>query len=663
MKSIRTKLILSFSIFILVISGIFGTLALYTTSVGIREEVENALTVLSEEGSKLVRSELSTYQSILETVASRDEIISMDWEVQQEALIDAFNKQSNFLTFGVVYPDGTTRYYDGDTAQLGDRDYVRKAFDGESNVSNVLISRVTNGPVVMVAVPIKDNNKVVGVLIARGEGEFLSNITNAIAFGEKGYTFVINDEGTVMSHPQSEQVLSQFNPIIEAQENSEYDTQAKIFQKILDQKNGIIEYELEGESLYAGFTTIEDTRWIMVTVANQDEALSRIPELQTNILIVTIMLFLVSILIAIVIGNSIAKPIKRTVEYGNKIANLDIGENIPEKLLGRKDEIGHLAKSFQYIKEALLEFIKNIENSSLEVTSASEELMATSMQSAQATDEIAKTIEEIANGATHQAQSSGEGAEYANGLGNLIEKEIFYIKTLNESTKEVDGLKDEGIHSIKELLHNTQNNKEASIKVSEVISKANDSAEKIETASQMIANISQQTNLLALNAAIEASRAGEAGRGFAVVAEEIRKLAEQSSTFTKDISGEINDLTSKIKSVVDTMGQLENSVDEQSKSVENTNHKFLSIAASIEKMNDIINSVNQSSHDMEMKKNEVIKVINDLSAISEENAAGTQQVSASVEEQTASMAQIADASEALSQLAEKMKTYIKKMKY
>lgn len=197
----------------------------------------------------------------------------------------------------------------------------------------------------------------------------------------------------------------------------------------------------------------------------------------------------------------------------------------------------------------------------------------------------------------------------------------------------------------------------------EIIVNTNESAEKIESASQMIRNIAEQTNLLALNAAIEAARAGEAGRGFAVVAEEIRKLAEQSNAFTEEIATIIKELTDKTGHAVHTIQEVGKTAASQVESVELTNAKFKGIDGVIEKMKDIIIEINQSGQVMEEKKNEVIGIIENLSAISQENAAGTEEASASVEEQTASMEEITNASDRLAKLAEEMQESIAKFKY
>ena len=191
----------------------------------------------------------------------------------------------------------------------------------------------------------------------------------------------------------------------------------------------------------------------------------------------------------------------------------------------------------------------------------------------------------------------------------------------------------------------------------------NESAEKIERASLMIKSIAEQTNLLALNAAIEAARAGEAGRGFAVVAEEIRKLAEQSSEFTEEISAIILDLTNKTEHGVSKMEDVSKIVESQNLSVKDTNEKFEGIAQALKRMEGLIEDVISSGKTMEEKKNFITGIMENLSAISQESAAGTEEASASVEEQTATMTEIANASEELANLAKEMQESISRFKY
>jgi methyl-accepting chemotaxis protein len=389
-------------------------------------------------------------------------------------------------------------------------------------------------------------------------------------------------------------------------------------------------------------------------------------KLRSIIIIGTIAFMGFGILAAMYLGKSISSPIVELTSIIERISNYDItiDENSKAmKYVKRKDEIGIVTNSLLTMQKNLMNLIQDISEASQQVAASSEELTATSQQSATAADEIARVIEEIANGASDQAKDTEDGALYIDELGQIIMKNQQQLGDINSGADEINMLKNEGLQIIEELVDKTKDSNKAAKEIYNIISNTNESAEKIENASEMIKNIAEQTNLLALNAAIEAARAGESGRGFSVVAEEIRKLAEESNRFTEEIAEIIKELLEKTKNAVNTMDKVDSIVQSQAQSVDMTNERFEGIADSIEKMGELMVRINESGHEMEAKKDEIISIIQSLSAISEENAAGTEEASASVEEQTSSMEEIANASEALAQLANEMQGIISRFKY
>ncbi len=381
----------------------------------------------------------------------------------------------------------------------------------------------------------------------------------------------------------------------------------------------------------------------------------------------SIIIIIIGILIAtgiiLLIAGKISKPIVAAAKFAQKIAQLDITTDVPDSFLKSKNEMGLLADAFQTIINNLKDFIRQVSYTAQQVASSAEELTATSDQASVAADEIGKTIEEIVNGANEQAKNMEEAARTINELGVLIESDQQKVKQLNSSTDRVSSLKEEGIQNIQQLVEKTQISNQAAQEIHRVIANTHQSAEKISNASSMIQNIADQTNLLALNAAIEAARAGEAGRGFSVVADEIRKLAEQSDQFTKEISKVISNLKNETQSAVKTVQEMTKIVEEQTKSVEDTKNKFDGIAQAIEITKEGIDTLNESGKMMASKKDTIIHIVENLSAISQENAAGTEETGASVEEQITSMEQIASASEELANLAEEMNQSIGRFKY
>lgn len=483
--------------------------------------------------------------------------------------------------------------------------------------------------------------------------------------GENGYFFILDQEGNLIGHPS-----------LEGQNAWNFKDKSK-------KETLFIQDSIKKGIAGGGFTYYDwllpnsedtgrkivynklDPNWGWIITAGSYEI--DFNKGSVNVLKYTSLgVFLSLVLVTIVMynfSNRMGRALEDVTIRAEKIASLDVTEDISQVLTDRKDEIGMLSNSFQMIIGNLRGFAKQVASISENLASSSRELTNSSEQSAIAADEVAKAIEDIAKGATHQAMDTEKGAQHINDLGKLVEQNQDNLKNLNDSTVEVGRLKDEGFQTLEGLVEKTASSNRATADIQNVIISTNKSAEKIGNASNMIKSIAEQTNLLALNAAIEAARAGDAGRGFAVVAEEIRKLAEQSNGFTEDIAIIVTDLNSKTQQAVITMEEVSSIAKLQSESVGQTNDKFIGISKAIENMNNIINRINKSGEEMMEKNDIVVEIINNLSAISEENAAGTEQAAASVEEQTATMAEIANASDALDELAREMQESISKFKY
>ncbi len=660
-KSIKTKLVIYFSVLILLSSILLEMISTQNINIALTKEAEKSLVSLAAEGARVTESRSETQEQCLKTIALLDKIRSMDWKLQQP-ILQRQVEGLNFLDIAVVEPDGTARYSNGSTNQLGDREYVKKALNGEVNVSDLLISRVTNEIVLMYAAPIEKDGKVIGALIGRRDGNALSEIIDDIGYGDEGYSYIINSNGTIIAHPDREKVLNQFNPSEEVKKDKSLTSMSTLLQKALKDKKGVSTYSLEGNDLYAGFAPIEGTDWIFITTANKSEVLSAIPRLQRTIIIVTSVILIISIAITYLTGNSIAKPIIKTIKHAEKIANLDITEDVSEDYLKKNDEIGALAQALQSIINNLRDIIDKVSDSSEQVTAASEELTATSQQSAIAVDEVSKTVEEIAIEASEQSLITKEGSSKATILGEIIEKDQKNVRNLNIASMQVTEVVSEGLNDIDTLSKITEESNDATKEIYEVILKTNDSSNKIGQASNVIASIAEQTNLLALNAAIEAARAGESGRGFTVVADEIRKLAEQSSTSTKEIDEMVTELQKNSKNAVNTMERLSNISKEQSSSVLNTRDKYILIAEAMKESGKVVKQLNVSGEKMEKTKYEILDILEKLSSLAEESAAATEEATASMEEQVASIEEIASSSENLSNLAQNLQTIIMKFK-
>ncbi len=669
MKSIKTRLILVFTTIVIVVTAFLGIVAINIVSRDLTTSAKENMVTLAMSKSELVTAKMDEELSYMMGLAQNPVILDPTVTDQERATImEGEAARTGYQGYVLVDMSGNARTLDskGETLDVSDRDYFQKAVKGTPTVSDIIISKLTGKPVLIIAVPVFDKGTQSGVLYGRISGESLSEIAANVKYGETGYGYMINAEGLFAGHPDTSLVLEQFNVIEEAKTDPEYVDLANLFvNEITKGSTGTGVYLFRGTNRIVGFTPIANTPWFMVTGIQESEVLGHVAEVRNILIILIVISALFGVLVTYFFSGSIAKPIVLVTDIISKQAELDFeleeSSNL-SKYKNRKDEIGKMVHAIQNMQANVRDFIIGTSDSAQQVAAAAQELTATSEQSTVTAEEVAKAIEEIARGASDQAKDTEKAAIQIDTMGQLLVEDEAFIRELNASTTEIDREKEEGFKIVKMLVEKTEENNKELYSVYNVILSNNESAEQIEKASGMIQNIADQTNLLALNAAIEAARAGDAGRGFAVVADEIRKLAEQSNSFTNEISLIIGDLKTKSQDAVDTMKKVKSLVDLQTQCVSDTETRFNGIAEAIESMKDVIHNLNQSSVEMTKSKDTVIELTQNLSAISEENAAGTQEASASMEEQAATIEEIARSAEGLAVIAQDLQHQIGRFK-
>ena len=278
---------------------------------------------------------------------------------------------------------------------------------------------------------------------------------------------------------------------------------------------------------------------------------------------------------------------------------------------------------------------------------AANDLSGSAMETTNTMDQVEIAVNEIAQGATSQAEETQAATENVVTIGSMIEDTNDLVNELVEHASKMK----ESDKRAKEILDELDKVNRKTEQYIDVIAKqtdtTNDSARKINEAASMITEIAEETNLLSLNASIEAARAGEQGRGFAVVAAQIQKLAEQSNESAKQIGDIIAELLSDSEKAVEIMTDVKSSMKEQSGYVERTDKAFGEIQDEVDSSIEGMKLISGKTRQMDVARSRVIDVVQSLTAIAEENAASTEETSSSVTEVSAIVTGISEKSEEL----------------
>lgn len=371
------------------------------------------------------------------------------------------------------------------------------------------------------------------------------------------------------------------------------------------------------------------------------------------------LLFFASIITIILISRRI-KPIISLKEYAKRIASGDLS-NIELKI-EKKDEIGDLAITLNEMATYIRELISQIKNNAEQVTQSTQLLNESTNDTTNATKHIAETAQSLAISVEQQVNhinTSNKVVEQMVGDVNNIESNI---KVMSDKTMETVGNATQGSEIVSTATKQMNSIYQTVDELSVLITTLEERSQDINKFTEVITDISNQTNLLSLNAAIEASRAGEHGKGFAVVAEEVRKLAEESTSSAQQISTLITTIQDETKAASKAMAittiEVRNGIDK----VDDAGMYFKQIKKSIDQISvqtlDVMSAVEQITNGT----NYISESMVEMSKASEMTAMGSQQSHTSTEEQQSSIEDMSKMISNLLQMAEVSSESIKKFK-
>lgn len=628
LKSIKTKLILFFGVLLLIICTGLGIVAYMASTSALSSNINESLTQMAMEAGKVVEGGMETQFNALEALAESDWIKSDSLSMNEKLeLLKNEVKRSGHINMFIADLNGNLRNTKGESTNISDREYFIKALSGEKAVSDPIISKIDNSVILVYAVPIKVNDVVNGILAVTRDGNVLSDFTNDIKFGKNGSAFMINNKGTMIAHKDKNLVIEMDNNFENVKKDPELKNLVALEKQMIEGKEGVGEYRYKGVTKYMGFSPVQGTTWSLAITSPKSEIMVEVNSLAVTIVIVSILFLAISLVITLLISKSISKPIKTASDYLNVVATGDFTREIPNELLGMKDETGILANAINTMQQSVKNIIIEVVNKSSDVSQMLININLEMKQLNKNIEEISATTEELSAGTEETAASTEE----MNATSTEIEKAIESIaakaqegaitvgdvNTMSEEMKQ-NAMSSKG--NALEIYERTKTDLQSAIEQSKAVNKINE-------LSEAILEITSQTNLLALNAAIEAARAGEAGKGFAVVADEIRKLAEGSKNTVSRIQEVTKVIFEAVKALSSSSGEIMEFIDRKVLNdydyLVNSSEQYSRNSVSI---NDMVTDFSATSEELLASMQNMVKAIDEIANAANEEAQGASNI-------------------------------------
>lgn len=399
--------------------------------------------------------------------------------------------------------------------------------------------------------------------------------------------------------------------------------------------------------VFAGEPTSEITNYIMQKVG-------------TMLIVAAVVLVLIAV-VATFIAQSISKAIKKASVSVTRVAGGDLTTEVDKTVLKRQDEIGDMGRDLETLIGRLRKIVGELAQSAADLGESGNSIDSMASQSSVAAGEISTAVEEISKGAVSQAEEIETATNEIMTMGEQITQIVNNISDLTKTSANMEEAESASQTTMIELSDAVQRTTDAVARIAKQIETTNESVDKIGNAASLIADIASQTSLLSLNASIESARAGEAGKGFAVVASEIQKLSSQSDSTASKIQEIITDLQNDSRETLEVMRSTEVLVREQYEKLTATKERFKEVGDGINVSKHGTDVIKGNAEVCDNSRVTVVDVISNLSAISEENAASTQQTTSSMQELNATINLLAETAakvkEVSDQLNEDMKFF------
>ncbi|MBV6681202.1 methyl-accepting chemotaxis protein [Bacillus thuringiensis] len=338
-----------------------------------------------------------------------------------------------------------------------------------------------------------------------------------------------------------------------------------------------------------------------------------------------------AIILAWWFSGKLVKPIQQIDTKLKELASQE-GDLTARLQVNSNDEIGAIATSFNKMLENLQHIINRVQKTSVEVQTASENMLEKTNTSREATVRVQSSMSNLNASIQSQTSSMEESSTAMDDMAVSVQRIAESASSVAELAVATSEHASDGSTVIQKSVSQMTTIHEAVNATSEVVERLITHTKYIDTAVQSISNIAEQTNLLALNASIEAARAGEQGKGFAVVADEVRKLAEQSKTAATDINQLLHQIQNDTETASSMMSQGRSEAFEGIHVIREAGTSFTTIVEQVNKVSTQMQDISATAEEMAASAEEMNASLNNIASISTEVSSETAATAQSAEQ-------------------------------
>ncbi|MCR5175239.1 MAG: methyl-accepting chemotaxis protein [Anaerovibrio sp.] len=517
---------------------------------------------------------------------------------------------------------------------------------------------VTDTSMMTSSFPIKHGGATVGVITVDIGLKELEDYVRDIKIGDNGFAFIVTQSGLMVAYKDAD-----LNMKDKIQESSNPDM-ATIGRQIMEvtPESAVRDCESTafGEDSYISVAPIGNTGMRLVAVAPKSDYSGAITRaMLISVIISVIVIILLCVTMLVIFNKRIDAPIRKLMAAAHEMAQGNLNVDLS---IDHEDEMGKLSNSLADMAKSIRGIIVEVDNMAQQVSAASEELFATSDQSAKSLDSIVSSVNEVSDGSKMQEDAVLSSVDKINHIGESINDVNLVVEGTQQATDQSIKAMQDNKASMDQATQQMHIIRQRISEAQEAIVKLGEHSQEIRQIVDTISGIAGQTNLLALNAAIEAARAGEQGRGFAVVAEEVRKLAEQSQEAAENVAQLINTSGVFTDKAVAGMTSSSEEVAKGTEAIDKTSHLFEDLVNHIQKVSDGMVGVSRHMREISQGNDDVLRSSEDLKDIAAKNNHETEIISDSIKGQQSSQVDVTAASQNLAELAQDLQKLISQFK-